>query len=168
MRALRRAHLKGPEMKHKLPLILFIATGVMGLLAAWAVTAHAAPAQGITESVAVCDPWQPQNCSAPLANVSAGASQLGATITSALAPTIPAGTEEIIVIPQGTNNAAGACLLWRDDGVAPTTTVGVPIPAYQPYVYVIKSMPTSSAINPNFEVIQAASATCTANFVFYK
>lgn len=50
------------------------------------------------------------------------------------------GTFEGLTVPAGATQAwliaEGSPLRWRDDGVAPTATVGMPLPTWQPFLYV--------------------------------
>lgn len=52
-----------------------------------------------------------------------GYQQVTATGTAFFLPTLPAGTRRAVI------QAAAQAIIWRDDGTAPTTTVGMTIPA---------------------------------------
>ena len=149
-------------------------SGVLLLIAIFALlsilSAQPAAAQPgvVSQDVGVCDPWFPKNCSAPLGRVSAGTNEFGVSIATSTAPTIPSGTLAILVMGVGTNNASGQCLMWRDDGTAPTGTVGNPLPANVPFWYFIKTSATSSLVNSALRLIAATGATCAANFSYYK
>ena len=43
------------------------------------------------------------------------------SLTSSTALTVPAGASMAVIVPEG------QALRWRDDGVAPTATVGMPV-----------------------------------------
>lgn len=137
-------------------------------LLAGASSLRAAPPTTLSSDVGVCDPWFPQNCFAPLGRLRAGGDQYGLNIASATAPTMPSGTLGILVIPRGSNNTAGECLLWRDDATDPTGLVGNPVAAGQPFWYFVKTSSSNSTPNGDFKVIQADSATCTVNFLYFK
>lgn len=132
--------------------------------------AFAAPPPTLFGSVGVCDPWFPQSCSAPLGRIkpAVAGDQFGVSIAAATAPTAPSDATGVMVLPVGTNNSSGQCLLWRDDGTSPTTTVGNGVGAGVPLWYYVKTSATSSVLNPNFKVIAASGATCTVNFVYFK
>lgn len=130
--------------------------------------AFAAPPSTLFGDVGVCDPWYPQNCSAPLGRLKAGGDQYGASTAAALAPTIPSGATGILVVPVGTNNTSGQCLMWRDDGTDPTGTVGNPIAAGQPMWYYVKTSATNSAPLSALRLITATGATCAANLIYLK
>lgn len=142
---------------------------ISGLLlaAGLAVPALAAPAQGLYGDVGVCDPWYVQSCAAPLGRLVVGASQFGVSIASATAPTVPSGALAVLVIVEG-SNSDGGCARWRDDGTAPTASVGVPIGNQRAMWYFAKTSATTSAINPNFQLIAATGETCTVDFLYYK
>lgn len=143
----------------------------LAVLALWLLSTlhgYSAPPTTLSSDVGVCDPWYPQNCYAPLGRVQAGSNQYGVSIAAAVAPTIPDGALGVLVVPRGTNNSSGECLLWRDDGTNPTATVGNPVAQGQALWYYVKSSATSSAPNSSFKVIAASGATCTANFLYYK
>lgn len=130
--------------------------------------AMSAPAPTLYGDGGVCDPWYPQNCLAPLGRVAVPGAQMGLAVASATAPTVPTGALAVLVLPVGTNNTSGQCLLWQDDGTAPTASVGNGLAAGQAMWYYIKASSTSSTINPNFKVIAASGASCTVNFSYYR
>lgn len=73
------------------------------------------------------------------------------SLSSATALTIPAGTSYAVVCVET------QAVRWRDDGVAPTSTVGQPIPAAQCIAY--------PAPSPNLQFIeQTASAKINASY----
>lgn len=77
-----------------------------------------------------------------------------AVLTAAVAPTIPADTTYAIVTP------TGQAVRWRDDGVAPTATVGMPIA-----VGAVQQFSGASLAAVKF-IEQAASAAL--NISYYK
>jgi len=77
--------------------------------------------------------------------------QLGVSVTTAVTPSWPATASSVLIICSGAT-------LWRDDGTAPTTTVGFPLAANTLFTY---------GGNSNyFQIIGAAGGTC--NFAYYK
>lgn len=146
------------------------AVALVALLAGYGTLdlALGAPAPTIYGDTGVCDPWYPQNCYAPLQRVPLAGGQFSLSIATATAPTVPDGATAVLVMPVGTNNTSGQCLLWRDDGTDPTASVGNPAAAGQPFWYHVKRSATLSTINPNFKVIAASGATCTVNFNYYQ
>lgn len=149
---------------------LLLGAAIGGLFAGYAAAdaAHAAPIPALYGDSGVCDPWYPQNCYAPMGRVGVAPGQFGLSIASAVAPTVPDGATGVLVLPVGTNNTSGQCLLWEDDGASPTGTVGNGLAAGQYMWYYVKKSTTLSVINPNFQVIAATGATCTVNFTYYK
>lgn len=157
-------------MKTNVLRVVIMLLGLAMLMALFTLASHAAPAPTLFGDVGVCDPWYPTSCSAPLGRLKPAipGDQFGVTISSAVAPTLPSDATGVMVLPVGTNNTTGACLLWRDDGIAPTSTVGNAVGAGIPLWYYVKKSAANSAINPNFQVIAASGASCTANFIYFK
>lgn len=132
--------------------------------------ASAAPPPTLFGDVGVCDPWYVQSCAAPLGRLkpATAGDQFAVVIAAATAPTPPSDATGVLVLPVGVNNSTGQCLLWRDDGTAPTGTVGNAVGVGIPLWYYVKTSATSSTLNPNFKVIAATGATCTVNFIYFK
>lgn len=66
-------------------------------------------------------------------------------------PTIPAGTVEAFVVCEGQS------VRWRDDGTAPTASVGMLLPVSTPFPYI--------GSIPKIQFIQTtASATCEVTY----
>lgn len=75
------------------------------------------------------------------------------SLASATALTVPATATIAVAV------CTGQTIYWRDDGVSPTATVGMPLTQYTPYVFTT----TLSTI----KFIQE-SATATCNVSYYK
>lgn len=157
-------------MKTNVLRVVIMLLGLAMLMALFTLASHAAPAPTLFGDVGVCDPWYPQRCTAPLGRQkpAVAGDQFGVTISAATAPTTPSDATGVLVIPLGTNNTTGGCLLWRDDGTDPTSTVGNPVGAGVPMWYYVKSSAISSTLNAAFKVIAASGATCTVNFIYFK
>ena len=100
--------------------------------------ASAAPSAVIRNSVAVCDPNAPGSCMAPTSGgiksgtySSAGAGQYALAVNTATNLTPPTGATiaEICV--------EGQAIRYRDDGTAPTASVGIPVPASSCFQYAV-------------------------------
>jgi hypothetical protein len=72
------------------------------------------------------------------------------TPAAATALTVPAGATLAVIV-------SAASFTWRDDGVAPTTTVGMVWPATVPLYY-----------NGTLSAIQVINAAGTVNVSYYK
>lgn len=86
--------------------------------------------------------------------------QRGAAMATATALTIPATATAALISVAGTNNTAGICAYWQDDGTVPTVSAGNPLAAgqYLPY----------NAVGLPIKLIAATGATCTFNAAYYK
>lgn len=148
---------------------------VLGVILALSVPVGPAKAQSAQGEFWLCGPVsstnpQPQYCPVsngypfPVGNgINALApvvgTQRGTAIASSTGMTIPTGATVALVQFQGTNNTAGQCAFWQDDGTAPTGTAGIASPAYT-FIWI----KTSTA----FKAIAATSATCTMTVSYYK
>lgn len=104
--------------------------------------------------------WYPSNGSVAVAGT-----QTGVSIVSATGLTVPTGANIAIITVEGTNNTAGVCARWRDDGTAPTSTVGNPLSANAVMVYQV----VDSSQNPlPIKLIQASGASCAMDVAYYK
>lgn len=82
---------------------------------------------------------------------SLGFQQMTSLGSATALPAIPPGTQEAFII------CTGQTVYWRDDGVAPTATVGMPLPINTPFPY------TGSIAS--IKLIQtSASATCNVTY----
>lgn len=148
-----------------------VASAIAGLALA-AGPAKAQSAQGLFWQCAPVSSTNPQPGYCPVSNnyplpqgpainalVPVAGTQTGVTISASTGMTIPAGATVALVQFQGTNNTAGQCGFWRDDGTAPTGTTGQASPAYTP-IWI--------AATANFKAILATSATCTLTVSYYK
>lgn len=134
-----------------------IATGVSAQTASNTVPGYQTT-NGCSGSITAC--WKPLNGSTAIAGT-----QTGVSLASATSLTVPAGANIAVITVEGTNNSAGVCARWRDDGTAPTASAGSPLAANAVMVYqVISSTLTYLPI----QLIQASSATCTADVAYYK
>lgn len=129
------------------------------LLSGIASTAIAGYPNTVDGSQSVCDPQAPRNCIRPVLTSVAG-TQRGLSIAAATALTIPAGATMAAIQPQGTNNTAGVCLFWQDDGTDPTAVAGMALGANATLFYVVGALP--------IKLIAATGATCTATIAYYK
>lgn len=91
--------------------------------------------------------------------VAVAGTQVGLTISSATAPTVPVGATVLLIQAQGSNNGTNECLFWRDDGTNPTGTTGQGIGALGSLYYQVKAVPIM--------LIQATGASCTATISYY-
>lgn len=119
--------------------------------------AHVVPGyesiSGCPGSVSAC--WNPAVTAAALAGT-----QTNLTISSATAPTVPTGASLLVFQAQGTNNAGGSCLRYRDDGTNPTSTTGIQVPNLATVTYRVVGTP--------IKFIQDSGATCTVTIAYYK
>ncbi len=83
---------------------------------------------------------------------SLGYQQMTTLTAAAVLPSIPAGAEEAFIV------CTGQTVYWRDDGIAPTATVGMPLTVNQPFPY------TGSL--PRMQIIQTAP-TAVCNVTYY-
>ena len=86
--------------------------------------------------------------------------QTGLAISSATALTVPSGATKARIQAQGTNNTAGVCLYWRDDGTSPTGSAGYQMAAGMGMFYDVVSLP--------IKLIAATGASCTATILYYQ
>ena len=86
-------------------------------------------------------------------------SQEGVSLASATALTLPTGATRAVISVEGTNNTAGQCARWRDDGTNPTGSAGIPLAANTIMHYQVTSLP--------IKLIEATGATCTMNVAYY-
>ncbi len=86
--------------------------------------------------------------------------QRGTSIASATALTIPMGATEALIQAQGSNNSAGVCLYWQDDGTNPTASAGQQMAAGASMYYKVSSLP--------IKLIAATGATCTITVSYYE
>lgn len=103
----------------------------------------------------------PINASAAGASLTAVAgTQTGLAISSSTTLTVPTGATTALIQAQGTNNTAGVCLDWRDDGTAPTASTGQQMAAGASNLYKVANLPIA--------LIAATGASCTATISYYK
>lgn len=98
-------------------------------------------------------------CFAPSLAPIAG-TQTNVAMTTATALTVPAKATFAIITVSGTNNTAGVCAYWEDDGTAPTGTTGQPLAALAGFTYFVKSL-------AGLKLIQATGASCTFTASYY-
>jgi hypothetical protein len=97
----------------------------------------ATPTNSQTSAAGAIPTWQ---CGIGGVPVAAGFQQISAaTLASAQTLTVPAGANLAVISVEGTAGT-GNGVRWRDDGTAPTSTVGILIPPGNTLVY-------SAAIN---------------------
>lgn len=97
-------------------------------------------------------PVGPPVQSAPYAYAPLGYQQMASLASATFLPNIPASAIYAFVV------CSGQAVFWRDDGVAPTTTVGNPLPVNTQIIFSTKPL---SAV----QIIQAvASATCNVEY----
>lgn len=66
----------------------------------------------------------------PFNRVALGYGQLTSLAAAASLPNIPSGASEAFVV------CTGQTVYWRDDGTAPTATIGMPLPINTPFPYI--------------------------------
>lgn len=86
--------------------------------------------------------------------------QVGLSIATATALTVPAGAMLAIINAQGANNPSGICLYWRDDGTNPTNSAGQALSALATLNYKVAALP--------IKLIAASGATCTATISYFQ
>lgn len=91
-------------------------------------------------------------CFVPHVGISTLGYQQFTVVASTALPSIPASAKEAFIVCEGQT------VRWRDDGVAPTTTVGMPLP-------VNTAFPYTGALSA-LRIIQTASAA-TCNVTYY-
>lgn len=126
---------------------------ILGLVMAMAFAPALGQTPVLSGSLAPCGASGTDRCfRPPLAWVPLGFQQL-ATLTSAVGLTVPAGATAAYVV------CTGQPVTWRDDGTAPTATVGIPLPVNTVLLY----QGTLGAI----QFIQT-TATAVCNVAYYK
>lgn len=97
----------------------------------------------------------PVNPVAPFQGMPLGYQQISAaTLQSATLLTVPAGSTYAVITPEGGN------VRWRDDGVAPTATVGMPLLVGEHLVYASAGLAALDFIDQD--------ANGILNIVYYK
>lgn len=111
-------------------------------------------------AVPVCDVSTPSNCLKPGADGSLPPGPLApkgyqqiTSLSSSTALTVPTGATGAVIIPES------QAVRWRDDGVAPTATVGMPLSAGQPMT--VRGAAALAAIR---FIEQAASAKLSVSY----
>lgn len=75
------------------------------------------------------------------------------SLSAAATLTIPTGAATAVVTPESQD------VRWRDDGTAPTASVGMPITAGQPYTF-----PTATVLSALQFIEQSASAKLNVSY----
>lgn len=86
--------------------------------------------------------------------------QTSVSLAAATALTVPTGATLAVITVEGTNNGAGVCARWRDDGTAPTASAGNPLGSLAILSYQVTNLP--------IQLIQATGATCSMDVSYYR
>ena len=149
-----------------------VATVTVGLTLSVTGQAQAQSSQGLFWQCAGVSSTNPQPQYCPVSNIyplpvgpnvnellAVSPTQTNLSITSATGMTIATGATVALISAQGTNNTAGVCLFWRDDGTPPATNAG-------------QTMGNNSSLwvktSTQFQMVQATGATCAATISYYK
>jgi hypothetical protein len=90
-----------------------------------------------------------------------------ATLAAATSLTVPAGATIADFYPEGTGGTNNNCVRFRDDGTAPTASVGAPLQPGQ-LLLGYTGKPSGSAALSAIQFILATGATCTVTINYYK
>lgn len=89
----------------------------------------------------------------PVAGIPLGYQQMTSLASATALPSIPTAAQEALII------CTGQSVEWRDDGTAPTATIGMPLAVNTTLVY--------TGQLSAFQIIQTA-ATATCNVSYYR
>lgn len=87
--------------------------------------------------------------------------------SSAQSLTVPATATIADFYPEGTGGTNGNCMRFRDDGTAPTATVGAPLQPGQ-LLLGYTGKPAAGAALSGIQFILATGAVCTLTINYYK
>lgn len=95
-----------------------------------------------------------------LATAVAG-TQRSLSIATSTAPTVPATATILVITLKGTADTAGICAFWQDDGTAPTSSAGQPLPCLETMSYTVSGVPIQL-------IASSGSSGVTASISYYK
>jgi hypothetical protein len=90
-----------------------------------------------------------------------------ATLASAQSLTVPTGATSADFYPEGTGGTNNNCVRFRDDGTAPTATVGSPLQPGQ-LLLGYTGKPSAGTSLSGIQFILATGATCNLTINYYK